>query len=288
MSQTNCSLTPELASALITELPCGLVTVSNDELISWANPAFASMLAITAEELVGITLAELYASHLSPIDGSEDKLQVNHDDGRCLQCFELPLEGNIDQLKYALAYIDISDQVALAKDRDKLAGQLDDLSTVDPVSSLLNRKAMMQTLEPLVSRSRRYKNPLSVIAMEILNLEAIRNQHSLAAADQAIVTLSHLLKDQMRWADIISRVTDSKFILILPETEASDARLLSAKLSNHIANLAIDIEDNQTIRLEMKSGIAAWEQGNDSILLLRSANLNLQQAKDNSTGKIAG
>lgn len=288
MSKTSASLAPELASALITELPCGLVTINNDELISWANPAFTSMLAITAEELIGITLAELHTSYLSPIDGSEDKLQVKHNDGRCLQCFELPLEVNHDQLKYALAYIDISAQVALAKDRDKLVEQLDDLSTVDPVSSLLNQKAMMQTLEPLVSRSRRYKNPLSIIAMEILNLEAIRSQHGLAATDQAIVALSHLLKDQMRWADIISRVTDSKFILILPETEESDARLLSTKLANHIANLVTDVEGNEAIRLEMKSGVAAWEQGSDSILLLRSANKYLQQAKDNSAGQITG
>lgn len=288
MSKTSVSLAPELASALITELPCGLVTIDNDELISWANPAFTSMLAVTTEALMGITLAELHASYLSPLDGSGNKLQVNHNNDRCLQCFELPLEVNNDQLKYALAYVDISVQVALAKERDKLAGQLDDLSTVDPVSNLLNQKAMMQTLEPLVSRCRRYKNPLSIIAMEILNLETIRNQHGLAATDQAIVALSHLLKDQMRWADIISRVTDSKLILILPETEESDAKLLSAKLSSHIANLTTDIEGNQTIRLKMESGVAAWEQGSDSILLLRSANQNLQQAKDDRAGQITG
>jgi diguanylate cyclase (GGDEF)-like protein len=167
----------------------------------------------------------------------------------------------------------------------ELEDKLDRLSTIDPESGLLNRRAMLQNLEPLVSRSRRYNNPLSVVAMDLLNLGAIKQQYGDQAAKHTIKQLSFMLKDQLRWADIVSRTETERFVLVLPETNKEAALHLAHKLNNHVTELTVDFEGN-ALQLQVCFGIAAWEKGNDSVLLLRNANQSLEAAKESGPGTV--
>jgi diguanylate cyclase (GGDEF)-like protein len=198
----------------------------------------------------------------------------------------IPL-GTDEQSAYsATVYTDISDISALLAEQEKLTEQLNQLSTVDRESGLLNHRAMLQHLEPLVSRSRRYNNDLSVIAMEITNLDDIVDRYGPDAGTQSVVEVSRLLKDQMRWADIVSRVEYNRFIFVLPETDRPSAVHLANKISAQVAELSVSYENNEPFHLQTNFGVTAWEKGNDSVLLLRKANQALDTAKTNGSNAI--
>ena len=145
---------------------------------------------------------------------------------------------------------------------------------------------MLQHLEPLVSRSRRYNNELSVIAMEITNLDSIVDDMGPDAASYSVVEISRLLKDQLRWADVISRVEYNRFIFVLPETGKDAAVHLANKVSGQVSNLEIKFEDNEPFHLHAGFGVSGWEKGNDSVLLLRKANQALDTAKEKGNNTI--
>lgn len=263
-----------------------LITDENGK-ISWCNNALVQLLKIPASDIIDQDLINIERHHLKPVEDQTDVFFVMGKEATepeyWLQKHLIPSQNN--DTFHAIVYSDIT-QLKVAQSRAKeLQQNLDELSTVDPVSGLLNRRAMLQNLEPLVSRSRRYGNPLSVIAMDLLNLEAMSQQNGEHAVIHVIKQVSFMLKDTLRWADMVSRIEDNRFVFILPETDKESAVHLANKLNNHISELTVNFEDQQ-LDIQACFGVASWEKGNDTVLLLRHATQSLEIAKQNGAGSI--
>lgn len=280
----------ELAASLVAGLPYAVLVLDNDDVISWCNNVFADTLGLNPDQILNQPLSLIAKSHLKPSDFDADVVIVDYQGKKNLhyfRCIPHQLESPTASAARALYYIDITREIDFAYDLEQLQDKLQDMATVDRVSGLINYDAMLKILEPLISRSRRYSNPLSIIALEITNFSTIEKEYGRKTADQTIIALGHLLKDQMRWADVISHANEAMFILILPETEKSAAEHLVNKLKDQVAKLLIQDEVIEPISLHIAMGIASWEQGNDSTLLLRKANQHLTKAKENAANNDA-
>ena len=287
MKSGESKITLELAMELLEHVPVGIAISDQDENIVWGNEALAKFLNLSMEDLNNSSMTELKSHKLRPISEASDTVLVPGDEiapDRWLKHRSVPIGGDGSAYS-ATVYTDISEVSSLLAEQEKLTEQLNQLSTVDRESGLLNHRAMLQHLEPLVSRSRRYSNNLSVIAMELTNLDAIVDDHGPDAASQSVVEVSRLLKDQMRWADIVSRVEYNRFIFILPETDKPSAIHLANKISAQVKELQVHHE-GASFPLQANFGVTAWEKGNDSVLLLRKANQGLDTAVASSENAI--
>ncbi len=278
----------DLAMELLEHVPVGIAISDHNENIVWCNAALARFLGISMQELNNASLAELKTSRLRPISEASDTVLVPGNEtltDRWLKHLSIPLGTDQDSSYTATVYTDISEVSSLLAEQEKLTEQLNQLSTVDRESGLLNHRAMLQHLEPLVSRSRRYSNDLSVIAMELTNLDGIVDDYGPDAASLSVVEISRLLKDQMRWADIVSRVEYNRFVFILPETDKQSALHLANKISAQVNELMVHYEDT-SFKLQANFGVTAWEKGNDSVLLLRKVNQALESARTSGENAI--
>jgi diguanylate cyclase (GGDEF)-like protein len=278
----------ELAAELLDHVPVGIAVSDIDGNIVWCNETLARFLNDNRGNLQQSSLLELKGSRLRPITEASDTVLVPGDENnadRWLKHQTIALQSAEGSTYTATVYSDISEVSSLLAEQEKLTEQLNQLSTVDRESGLLNHRAMLQHLEPLVSRSRRYSNDLSVIAMELTNLDDIVDNYGPDAASQSVVEISRLLKDQMRWADIVSRVEYNRFVFILPETDKPSAVHLANKISSQVAELEVH-HDNASFHLLANFGVTAWEKGNDSVLLLRKANQALDSARTSGSNAI--
>ena len=288
MESGESKITLELAIELLEHVPVGIAISDQSDNIVWCNEALAKFLNISMDELGKSSLSDLKSHKLRPISEASDTVLVPGDEvapDRWLKHRSVTLGPDQDSAYSATVYTDISEVSSLLAEQEKLTEQLNQLSTVDRESGLLNHRAMLQHLEPLVSRSRRYSNNLSVIAMELTNLDNIVDDQGPDAASQAVVEVSRLLKDQMRWADIVSRVEYNRFVFILPETDKPSAMHLANKISAQVNELQVHFEDTSFL-LQANFGVTAWEKGNDSVLLLRKANQGLDTARTSGANAI--
>lgn len=279
MNNTISSIQPDFALEMLNLAPQGVVLCQNDGTVRWVNQTLAAWLTAPISDLVGKQFDSLLQHHFNATNESDSTVVTVSSEGdlpaRWLRYTTIALE--ISGQSYSATYfVDISQEHQL----------LEQLETIEPVSRLLNRRAMMQNLEPLISRSRRYENPLSVITMELLNLEEIGTEQGDAKANQVVLELSHLLKDQLRWADIISRTDNKHIVIILPETGKEDAGRLAEKINSQVAELHTQNESVSDVKLQACYGVAAWEKGNDSLLLLRNANQAMARARDQGIGVV--
>ena len=172
-------------------------------------------------------------------------------------------------------YLDITGKLRLKKERDTLASQLRQQALHDTrLAGLLSQYGMQVSLEPMVSRCRRYNHPLTLIAMSLVTNPS-------DAREQALVQVAHLLKDQTRWADLVGCNSGRDFILILQETTQDAALHLVEKLSEQIAGLS----DAIGAGLHTCFGITQCQKHDDAESMLERVEVALMEARNNDSGR---
>lgn len=270
MSKT--TLDPTVLSLAVQRAPVGVLVLDSSNTIVYANDVARSLAGDKLKE-TGVPFSVLPTPFQQCILKNESLVDVKSPTSghtTTLKCWSEKVQGAQGEMS-VFYYLDISELHSAYQERDRLAEELSRLTTRDPATGLPNRQALMQGLEPLVSRSRRYENPLSVIRLRIAKPAALDQQYGAGSGEQALVRVSQLLRDQMRWADLIGRYADDEFLLILPETTGEAAASLVEKLSQRLEKLTITSPQGKPMDFNPRFGSAQWKKGDDSLLMLQSA-----------------
>lgn len=270
------SNTLELATALsaLQAAPMGILVLQDQKTIIYANDRANSLLTDGSAKLNGQGLACLPTALTSRMFDAQAIVNITGWDSkpRWLQCSSQSAGGHKLTIHFMF---DVTEQQRLNNECDRLATELARVGTRDGLTSLPNQKAMDQALEPLISRSRRYENPLSVIRVRIAAPEEINAKAGPRGHDSAMVKVAQTLRDQVRWADMVGRYDSSEFLLILPETPAEAAQTLVEKLASKVAEIDLAESGTAKIPCSVRFGAASWQKGDDARLLLGRAASNL-------------
>ena len=191
---------------------------------------------------------------------------TNKRDAYWLACMSVQLED------YTLQYCtDVTQLQSLIEDRESLKTKVAELNPHDPVTGMLNRRALFQNLEQQASRSRRYGNTMSVMIMRIANLIDYIRHFGNEKADKLLLSVSQTLNDQMRWADVIGRLDKTEFLFILPETSEELTQGLRDKIQEHVSKICLPGVEAENCRLQLEFGIAQWRKGDDVGMLMQRA-----------------
>lgn len=262
---------------LFKSCPVGIILLDKKGIISWVNDAVVGMIGMQAEDLQGLSVHSA-PQDLKPLFEPNATIHLSagkRGNEQWLLSTSQPLGDGSGEVHYVT---DVKELRSLAEEREQLKAELREKIEVDPITGLPNRRALFQSLEPQVSRSRRYNNPLSIIIMCLKGLDGIRAQHSDELIQRLFVETSHMLNDQMRWADIIGRLDESEFLLVLPETTLEATHQLADKIRDSMTNLSL-LEDGDIAEMvKPQFGIASWRKGDDVAMLMKRARKMLGQS----------
>ncbi|QHF03076.1 MULTISPECIES: diguanylate cyclase [Pseudomonas syringae group] len=123
------------------------------------------------------------------------------------------------------------------------------------------------------------QQPLSLLAVDIDNFSAINNAYGHAEGDEVLSALSHLLVLNLRRQDLLCRLAGDRFVVLLPNTGESQARLIALELQQAVASLAHKTR-LQGERLHLSASVAVVMAINETPdNLLRRLNLALARAR---------
>jgi len=259
---------PDTSLHILANSPMGIIITDDAGLVLWCNDTIKKWAGKKAVECIGRTEAGLLHntdSTSTQVRNGPHKLRPDAS-GKERWVMRHPVSMNDD--KRVIYYIDVTEEEHLRSERTQLAKQLEQHNTVEPISGLLNQHGITMGLEPLVSRSRRYENPLSIITMSVTNLDNIQKTTGQVGADKMILAISQLLRDQLRWADLVGRMDTGDFVFVLPETDQNAAIALANKIAGKFTDLNIPVDDQKCNKPEACFGIASWSKGDDSAQLL--------------------
>jgi len=241
---------------ILEKMPYGILIVDKGQ-VTWTNQTLAKLLHVTKDRLIGLEEPEASNSVFAPLFENSERLCITESSGqtRWFKREYVEFEG-IDGIVHF--FKDVTGTAELEEECSQLRKRVDLLETKDPVTGLLNKKAILQVLDNQLSRSRRYGNPLSVLRLSIHSEET-------NDLDQSVRDFGQSLKDQLRWADQIGILEAATFLIVLPETCLDDAKELASNLTGNRTNIMATKSSNWSI----KFGVTSWHKGDDPKKLLR-------------------
>lgn len=133
-------------------------------------------------------------------------------------------------------------------------------SLVDPLTSLLNRRAWDRLLAQEEERCRRYGHTATVFVIDLDQLKEINDTAGHAAGDALLVRAASALHEVVRDVDIVARLGGDEFGLIAVECDTAGAELLLGRLREALDERQVKASVGLAVR-EAATGLArAWEQ----------------------------
>lgn len=154
---------------------------------------------------------------------------------------------------YLLVMHDISN-------RKKVEQELHELSLVDELTQLVNRRGFFVLSDQLISFCLRMKMNAVLFFIDMDNLKQINDQFGHAAGDQAIIDMGVILKKSFRSSDIIARYGGDEFVVLAIETDENSKKIMLERLIEQHKNLIG--KNNRSYILSFSTGTSDYEWNN--------------------------
>jgi diguanylate cyclase (GGDEF)-like protein len=154
------------------------------------------------------------------------------------------------------------------------------LATTDPLTSLLNRRAIENKLEFEWERARRYGLPLSLLMIDLDGFKRVNDLGGHAAGDRALRAAATAIRSTLRGSDYGARWGGDEFMILAPHTTRNAAVQLAERVSRRIGQHGW----NDRLATTASIGIVTLERGEFEAIepshLVDEADRALYAAKD--------
>jgi diguanylate cyclase (GGDEF)-like protein len=150
-------------------------------------------------------------------------------------------------------------QAAMAVVNSDLYEATLELSVTDPLTSLMNRRAMQKRLNIEVVRAQRFGLPLAVLMIDVDHFKQYNDRMGHLLGDEALKAVAHALESSVRKVDAVARFGGEEFCVILPRTDDAAALDVAEKLCDAIRALKPPGGNGQPIgRMSISCGVAIY------------------------------
>ena len=205
-----------------------------------ANDSYCKMIGYNINELTTMNIAsleaienpEMVASHISRIiKAGSDSFTSKH---RRKDGAEIDVEVTITYLddrggRFFSFVRDITD-------RKKLEVELVQAATYDSLTGVFNRKSLEEKIEGEVERAKRYGSTFSLIMFDIDDFKHINDTLGHHVGDKVLQGIAEMVKLNVRVLDTVGRWGGEEFMILLSETNHSEAAIVAEKLRTALAN----------------------------------------------------
>ena len=159
--------------------------------------------------------------------------------------------------------------------QQQLTQEIIDLSELDHLTEMYNRRKMSELFKREITRSKRYKLPLSIILIDIDHFKDINDRFGHIQGDKTLQEIASIMKAEVRKADYVGRWGGEEFLIICPETDINGAMAFAEKLRTTISGFSFTRVGHKTASF----GVTSFEADLSAETMLGRADKALYTAK---------
>ncbi len=173
-------------------------------------------------------------------------------------------------------------QSSLREARDALAHQ----ATHDPLTGILNRRAILARLRAELSRAKRESGTLSVGMCDIDHFKRINDLHGHQVGDEVLIVFTQCLQTQLREYDWIGRYGGEEFLVIASGSQDWTEDGLYERLRARVEEIEIKAKSGP-VSITVSIGVARGTGQCTEDALLAASDEALYQAKNEGRNRVA-
>ena len=165
-----------------------------------------------------------------------------------------------------------------------LQTELRELALRDPLTGLLNRRALVERFESHVEREVHARQPLALVLLDIDHFKRVNDAHGHAAGDTVLREFGTVLQAGLRSGDRVFRIGGEEFALLLPGADTADA----VRRSNVLRAAVAEHRSAATPQsVTFSAGVAEWPAAGATLdALLHAADGALYRAKSGGRNRV--
>jgi len=158
----------------------------------------------------------------------------------------------------------------------------------DFLTDLRNRRWLDKMLPRLVQRSRLQNQMLSLIMLDIDHFKKYNDENGHIAGDRAIQVVANAIQSHLRTTDTAVRYGGEEFVVLMPNTNNTDAAIIAKRLCDEIRDQKINQTDGTALpSVTVSIGYSSLIKGNTFEDLLAAADAALYRAKNSGRDQVA-
>jgi two-component system cell cycle response regulator len=132
------------------------------------------------------------------------------------------------------------------------------LATTDPLTLVLNRRALVDKLTTEIDRARRYDSVVTLLMIDIDHFKPVNDTHGHLVGDEVLREVGAILQHAARTVDIVARYGGEEFVVVLPETVQEGAVAFAERIRELIAAHEFRVAGDGTLHITASIGVAVF------------------------------
>ncbi len=158
------------------------------------------------------------------------------------------------------------------------------LAQTDGLTGLPNFRAFRARLDEELRRTDRRGKPLALVMIDLDDLKRLNDVHGHLAGNQAIAAFANVIRQELRSSDFAARYGGDEFVVLLPQTDASQAARFAERVRAEVARAG------EQLGLPLHGSLGVSQLDPDRLepeLLVRMADAALYEAKRAGRDRVA-
>ncbi|MBC8548237.1 MAG: diguanylate cyclase [Candidatus Brocadiales bacterium] len=173
----------------------------------------------------------------------------------------------------------------LRRDVKKAQAKMAEMSTVDELTRLHNRRYFIDALEGEFERATRYETEMALIVLDLDHFKKVNDTFGHPTGDMVLSSVGKILKKHVRRSDIACRYGGEEFAVILPNV-SRDSIFQAYERFRKIVSKQLFEHESKPFQITVSIGIAFSNDAGLAIDLLAYADQALYQAKKSGRNRI--
>lgn len=174
----------------------------------------------------------------------------------------------------------MANQAAAALENASLLRQLRDAAETDLVTGVYSHRHLQDRIRQETSRAARSRSPLSLLMVDLDEFKQVNDLHGHQAGDRVLRAIAGAIRAAVRTGDVVARYGGDEFVVLMPDTNAEDAKLVAERASRAVAELEHPMADGTSIHVRCSVGLALHPRdGRSGKALLQAADAAMYRQK---------
>ncbi|HWI51731.1 MAG TPA: EAL domain-containing protein [Symbiobacteriaceae bacterium] len=263
-----------------------VITDPNGQIL-WVNPAFTNLTGYTMQDIAGLTPRVLKSGRHTEQFYKQLWDRIRSGEG--------PWHGELfNRRKDGTVYIDeqtitpvhngqgeLTHFICIKQDvteRRQREDQLRHLATHDPVTGVLNRRALSDHLQRLINRAVAGTGA-ALLLLDLDRFKLVNDTMGHAAGDQLLIGLTQLCRRFLRPSDVLARLGGDEFAILLDGVTVEQAQGVAERIRKGIADFRFE-HQGKLLSVGASVGVVAIDGSLDADSVTALADSALYDAKE--------